>query len=120
MPTSIDDPSHPLRPRESDDASRVDSDRRAAAARACEDLILQLDGAVTRAIAAHTAEWAAHETILLSLVGRFAACARAAGYGADVLLRQLHTALASYADVRPEHAAELLRVGIVGYFDVVT
>ena len=88
------------------------------AERACEDLLVLIRDAARDGLQAGPAEADAHDAVLMSLVGRYAACAHAAGSPAEQMLKPLKSSLGGYFYECTGRADALLRHALLSYFDL--
>ena len=91
---------------------------RQEAERACEDLLLQIREAADRCLDAAAGEIAAREAVLTSLIGRYAACARAADSPPELMLQPLRGSLGRFFYDRTTQSDALVRHALLTYFDV--
>ena len=85
---------------------------------ACEDLLVQIRDAAEATLRAPASECAAQEAVLTSLVGRYAACARAAESPAELMLKPLRASLGAFFYDRTQQSDGLVRHALLSYFDL--
>ena len=88
------------------------------AERTCEDLLVQIRDAADRCFGVAAGEVAAREAALTSLIGRYAACARAAEAPPELMLQPLRSALGRFFYDRTAQSDALVRHALLSYFDV--
>lgn len=85
---------------------------------ACEDLLVQIRDAADVSLRARASDREAQVAVLTSLIGRYAACARAAEAPAEQLLKPLKGALGAFFYDRTQQSDALLRHALLSYFDL--
>jgi hypothetical protein len=92
-----------------------------AAERACDELLARIETAATRALDGARHAHHAHtddDALLAELVREYAGCARAAGMRPEQMVKPLKVAMSRFFYDRRERADALLRLAILGYFEI--